>query len=227
MRNSTFLMLLLFIFCSCGGDDFDVLSDVRLYTSGTVTDSQGTPLPGIDVAIKDGPRSLGSSETNAAGFFEFVAVKSNADFFDVEVNTIENEELTGRLYRSFDTEVLDLSLGTVVLKRAARLNLDIIKSSNTADDLFYSVRYVEPGEGRICYETLTGINPDPNNGFEACEQTVIFDDEIVTNGTASARRNIISLLGEKVIFTYTLGTNNPVIVEIELTNTENNYEFEY
>ncbi|WP_310993927.1 carboxypeptidase-like regulatory domain-containing protein [Aequorivita marina] len=224
------VMGILLLFQSC---ELKVMDDRRVLIKGSVVDSSNNPIANISVRSMASGEILGETYSHTNGSFQFTSLEAENNYgVSILVNMNPNNNYNeGNIYDRTEDSIYSAkkfysnsskrnattyNLGKIQLNKTARLDVFFNNVAGDNNSVAYKFEYVKA----IC-----DINLD-NNNTEDCYYNANYYQQLDIN-TLNFQTNLYSQLGTTVILKYILNNEPEQVIEIPLTNTENNYVFEF
>lgn len=221
----SFLFTLLFL-VSCGPPEFE--KNTRILVKGNIVDENNNPMSNVNIdiyTVRGFTRSgsnylLGGGISNEKGGFLINSLFDKNKEFKIQIYGEQTHTSYRYLRNTKDnpTRNLTYDLNTVTLHKLAVVNYNITRTSPPNTELNYSFQY----KSTDCIEVYDdgGLNLVQSNCLE--ELTL---NRVLTENNPEVSRNLTTLLGSVVTFTYTIND------ESEKTETftidSENYEFNF
>lgn len=230
----------LLLFQSC---HIQIENNRRITISGTVVDSQGSPISNISIRSEVFGEVIGASVSDENGKFEFVSLEAQSSKgLDILVNVKpssyeydnyyygfdndygtglpENDEYSGKRYfnPSSNREESSYNLGRIQLNEIATLSLFLNNLPGDENVVSYYLEYTND----VCKIDVNLESSPDECVITQGDYITVLDPE-----SQNTQVNLQSQLGTSVFFKYQLNNQPEQTISIPLTNSENSYVFEY
>lgn len=229
------LLLLAAITLTLGACTPDIKDNARSLVRGSVVDEGGNPLADVPVRTEGYYYLLGETTTDSQGNFEFTSLESTDTNYSIIVNyqkdsfaNIENpDDLSGNtlytkisfLYHKSEYQKT-YDIPTVKLKKKAKFDFSIERTSTTNDTLSWRLSVVEP---RCQYifddDELTPVDAQcfPERNYQE-----YLDPDFPDYG-----REFNTVLNSEAIFQYRINDSEEESIHIDINQLNTTYVFEY
>ena len=213
---SVFLLFLLF------GCEVQFEKNTRILVTGKTVDENNLPVEDVSVKVftRDSQYLMGSGLSSANGNFEVISFYDQDDDFIIEIEF--DNTFSTYSYRmnteGFTPENFTIDLGQVPINRLANFNLNITRVSPPDTELQFSLLYIAPE----C--NFLAVDGSIDLGQSQCFESFSLS-RLLNNNNPDISRNINTLLGSEVVFTYS-ANGNPSISETFIIN-QTDYEFNF
>ncbi|WP_034060778.1 hypothetical protein [Lacinutrix jangbogonensis] len=235
MKTKALLFLLLICFFNSCTVQFD--RNVRIETIGKVVDENNEPIPNTFIGVYteaarfsgfyltsggDDRFLLGSGTSDEIGDFSIISLFDSNQYFFIFVDG--KELYTDYIYSSntyeFEPVNFVFNLGQVQLKRNARANISITRSSLPGTTLDIIINYESP----FCESVFTNgvLNEDLSNCFRTESIFITLDDD-----NPDFIKTLSSFVTGTIEFTYTIngGTETTETFVINQDNYDINFSY--
>jgi hypothetical protein len=224
---SFFLLFLLFQSCIFA-DDLNVEDNSRLQFVGRVMSDANNPVVGVSVIAKADLYVVGSTTTDANGFFDLISLDATGRTFnntyglEVVVNefSLDNESLTEHTSVFIDSRDRFYDFETIELKTSAQLELNIQNTENTSDTFSWSLHYTNTQCNQVFVEGQ--MQEDESDCYS---QTSVF--RTLNENTPNFSRSYSVVLNTEAQFTYSVNGSDPITELIQINNPNTVYNVEY
>lgn len=233
MQKPIVFLVYSFIICFLLQSCYEIDDNRRVLVTGRTVDDTGHSLQGILIESRGGGRLLGTSVSDAEGNFSFTSLESNAQDFTILLNPEPANDTiyTSVAYRNNPQASTDeriesgreqnlYDLGTVPLRTLAYLDVEIKRTSNTQDTLYYDLQTTEA----LCEQFYTNdqLDTERANCFEQKAGSGSFFPE-ETSIQISSR----TVQRDTAILSYRFNNQEPQAVKIPIDQYNTNYVFEF
>lgn len=231
MRNSTILLAFItaFLLQAC----YDIDDNRRILVSGRIVDDIGNALGQIPVETRGNGNLLGTSVSDDQGNFSFTSLESNARDFTILLNpeSAGDTLYTSIIYRNNPQASSDepieavreqnlYDLGTVQLRQFAFLGLEIRRSTNASDTLYFNLQTTET----FCEQFYTNDQLDSERA-NCFEQSIKSGDLLPEE--QRLRASVRSVKRDTAVFRYRLNDQELQEVKIPINQYNTSYVFEF
>ncbi|HEA29000.1 MAG TPA: hypothetical protein ENH91_03230 [Leeuwenhoekiella sp.] len=218
-----FLIFFMLFFQSC---DDPLENNRRIIVTGQFFDEDQNPIAEIPIRTEAQEIYLGEGTSDATGSFEYASLETYRNF-DIVVNPPETQNsiyssvIYSSQYNNSMRENIDrYDLGIVTLRRTAKLDFSIIKTTSASDTLRWTISFPQAS----CSYSFT-------QKVSNAEIFTCYEEDFLGGSQTPARPDldteITSLLGQEAVFTYSINSSAEERLIIPLNSPNNTFDFEY